>query len=98
MICSLANVDPERRSQIMQILDIDPEWRMHRVSDGQRRRVQICMGLLRPPEVPSCWTMSRAFYRLSLPLIASYISSVLIPITGAVAGRNHCGFGCFGEG
>ena len=35
----------------MQVLDIDPEWRMHRVSDGQRRRVQICMGLLKPPQV-----------------------------------------------
>ncbi|KAF5781773.1 putative ATPase, AAA-type, core, P-loop containing nucleoside triphosphate hydrolase [Helianthus annuus] len=22
-------------------------WRMHKVSDGQRRRVQICMGLLK---------------------------------------------------
>ena len=31
-----------------QVLDIDPTWRMHLVSDGQRRRVQIAMGLLRP--------------------------------------------------
>ena len=35
----------------MKVLDIDPQWRMHRVSDGQRRRVQICMGLLKSPEV-----------------------------------------------
>uniref|UniRef100_A0A804R7G2 ABC transporter domain-containing protein n=1 Tax=Zea mays TaxID=4577 RepID=A0A804R7G2_MAIZE len=30
-----------------QILDIDLTWRMHKASDGQRRRVQICMGLLK---------------------------------------------------
>ncbi|GJN08045.1 hypothetical protein PR202_ga25930 [Eleusine coracana subsp. coracana] len=29
------------------ILDIDLSWRMHKASDGQRRRVQICMGLLK---------------------------------------------------
>ena len=55
MINSLPGVDPARRDKVLQVLDIDPEWRMHRVSDGQRRRVQICMGLLKPPEVrPSC--------------------------------------------
>lgn len=53
MIESLPGVDPARRSNIMHVLDIDPEWRMHRVSDGQRRRVQICLGLLKPPEVRS---------------------------------------------
>ena len=51
MINSLPGVDPARRDKVLQVLDIDPEWRMHKVSDGQRRRVQICMGLLKPPEV-----------------------------------------------
>lgn len=32
----------------MQILDIDTAWRMHAVSDGERRRVQLAMGLIRP--------------------------------------------------
>ena len=32
----------------MTILDIDLRWRMHAVSDGERRRVQLAMGLLRP--------------------------------------------------
>jgi len=36
---------------VSQVLDVDLEWRMHKVSDGQRRRVQICMGLLRPFKV-----------------------------------------------
>ncbi|KAL5119921.1 CCR4-NOT regulatory complex component [Pleosporales sp. CAS-2024a] len=38
----------ERRDQLVQILDIDLSWRMHAVSDGERRRVQLAMGLLRP--------------------------------------------------
>ena len=53
MIDSIPGVDPERRRKLMHVLDIDPAWRMHRVSDGQRRRVQICLGLLKPPEVRS---------------------------------------------
>ncbi|CCX04993.1 Similar to Uncharacterized ABC transporter ATP-binding protein C20G4.01; acc. no. Q7Z991 [Pyronema omphalodes CBS 100304] len=39
---------PERRDQLVRILDIDVNWRMHAVSDGERRRVQLAMGLLRP--------------------------------------------------
>jgi CCR4-NOT complex subunit CAF16 len=38
---------PERVAELIRVLDIDPTWRMHRVSDGQRRRVQIAMGLAR---------------------------------------------------
>lgn len=38
----------ERRDELVQILDIDLRWRMHAVSDGERRRVQLAMGLLRP--------------------------------------------------
>jgi len=43
---------PEGRQVALEILlDVDRTWRMARVSDGQRRRVQICLGLLRPPRV-----------------------------------------------
>lgn len=38
----------ERRDELVQILDIDLAWHMHAVSDGERRRVQLAMGLLRP--------------------------------------------------
>lgn len=38
----------ERRDELVQVLDIDLSWRMHAVSDGERRRVQLAMGLLRP--------------------------------------------------
>jgi CCR4-NOT complex subunit CAF16 len=39
---------PARREAVYKALDIDPTWRMHTVSDGQRRRVQLAYGLLRP--------------------------------------------------
>lgn len=39
---------PDRRDELVQILDVDLKWRLHAVSDGERRRVQLCMGLLRP--------------------------------------------------
>jgi CCR4-NOT complex subunit CAF16 len=39
---------PERRDELVRILDIDLRWRMHMVSDGERRRVQLAMGLVRP--------------------------------------------------
>ena len=42
------NAYPERRDELVGILDIDLAWRMHAVSDGERRRVQLAMGLLRP--------------------------------------------------
>jgi len=38
----------DRRDQLVHILDIDLKWHMHAVSDGERRRVQLAMGLLRP--------------------------------------------------
>jgi CCR4-NOT complex subunit CAF16 len=40
-------VDPARRAEVIEILGVDPAWRMHRVSDGQRRRVQLLLDLER---------------------------------------------------
>lgn len=51
MLHSMPDVDPKRLERLINVLDIDPEWRMHLVSDGQRRRVQIAMGLLKPFDV-----------------------------------------------
>eukprot|EP01039_Chlorochromonas_danica_P006066 gene6066-6680_t len=48
MMKKLQDDYPERRDELLQLLRIDPQWRMHQVSDGQRRRVQIFIGLLRP--------------------------------------------------
>lgn len=38
----------ERRDKLIDILDLDPDWLMSAVSDGERRRVQLAMGLLKP--------------------------------------------------
>ncbi|KAI9154059.1 hypothetical protein LWI28_020414 [Acer negundo] len=51
MIFGVAGIDPHRRAELIKVLDVDLSWRMHKVSDGQRRRVQICMGLLWPFKV-----------------------------------------------
>lgn len=45
------NVFKERRDELIKLLDIDLNWRMHQVSDGERRRVQLAMGLLKPWKV-----------------------------------------------
>mmetsp|Transcript_10657 Transcript_10657/g.12119 ORF Transcript_10657/g.12119 Transcript_10657/m.12119 type:complete len:270 (-) Transcript_10657:1049-1858(-) len=51
MMKKLQDEYPERRDLLYKVLEIDPNWRMHEVSDGQRRRVQIMLGLLRPFKV-----------------------------------------------
>lgn len=39
----------DRRDELVELLNIDLyNWYMHQLSDGQRRRVQIMLGLLRP--------------------------------------------------
>lgn len=38
----------ERRDRLLDLLDVDLEWHMHAISDGERRRVQLCMGLMAP--------------------------------------------------
>jgi CCR4-NOT complex subunit CAF16 len=42
---------PERRDELLAMLGIDLDWRMHQLSDGQRRRVQLFLGLVRPFKV-----------------------------------------------
>jgi CCR4-NOT complex subunit CAF16 len=48
ILANTPGVDPARRDRLLEVLGVDPAWHMHRVSDGQRRRVQILLGLLRP--------------------------------------------------
>ncbi len=45
------DVDPARRDRLIDVLGVDLGWHMHAVSDGQRRRVQLLLGLLRPREL-----------------------------------------------
>ncbi|KAF9058176.1 ABC transporter [Panaeolus papilionaceus] len=41
----------ERRDRLLDLLDVDLDWRMHQISDGERRRVQLCFGLMTPWDV-----------------------------------------------
>ncbi len=43
--------DAARRRRLMEVLAIDEGWRMARVSDGQRRRVQLLLGLEQPKQL-----------------------------------------------
>lgn len=52
MMSKLQSQHPERRDELIELLGIDPEWRMNRVSDGQvggwelwKRRGAACLGL-----------------------------------------------------
>ena len=38
----------DRRDKLLDLLDIDLDWHMHHISDGERRRVQLCFGLMVP--------------------------------------------------
>jgi CCR4-NOT complex subunit CAF16 len=51
MIFGVDGVDPDRRAALIELLDVDLYQRLTTMSDGQRRRVQICMGLLKPYDV-----------------------------------------------
>jgi CCR4-NOT complex subunit CAF16 len=46
-----ARANGARRDRLLAALAVDPAWRMSRVSDGQRRRVQLVLGLLEPARV-----------------------------------------------
>src|SRR5438477_10028497 len=47
ILAARPGVDPARRAAVLAMLDVDPAWRMHQVSDGQRRRVQLLLDLER---------------------------------------------------
>src|SRR6185295_170874 len=47
ILAARPGVDPKRRAAVVAMLDVDPAWRMHQVSDGQRRRVQLLLDLER---------------------------------------------------
>ena len=38
----------KRRDKLVKVLEIDLNWKMHEISDGQRKRVQIMLSLLKP--------------------------------------------------
>jgi CCR4-NOT complex subunit CAF16 len=51
IVDGVINVDPRRRAELIRVLGVDLDWHMHAVSDGQRKRVQILLGLLHPKKL-----------------------------------------------
>ena len=47
VLAARPGIDAARRRRVLAMLDVDPAWRMHQVSDGQRRRVQLLLDLER---------------------------------------------------
>lgn len=47
----MKHVSEARRERLIKLLDIDLSWNLIRTSDGQRRRVQIALGLMREYKV-----------------------------------------------
>jgi CCR4-NOT complex subunit CAF16 len=50
MLARAATV-PDRCERLVDLLAVDLDWHMHRISAGQRRRVQLLLGLMHPFEV-----------------------------------------------
>ena len=44
-------IDVARRDRLVDVLGVELDWHMHAISDGQRRRVQLLLGLVRPRDV-----------------------------------------------
>mmetsp|Transcript_2931 Transcript_2931/g.8066 ORF Transcript_2931/g.8066 Transcript_2931/m.8066 type:complete len:303 (+) Transcript_2931:683-1591(+) len=47
LIRSIEGSDAARCAELMEVLEVEPDWRIYRLSDGQRRRVQLLLGLSR---------------------------------------------------
>ena len=48
MMVKLKEQYPERNQELIDVLKINTNWRLNEVSEGQRKRIQLYLGLLRP--------------------------------------------------
>ena len=71
----------ERRDRLLDLLDVDLDWRMHKISDGERRRVQLCFGLMAPWDILLLDEVRLPFH--GYPPLFIFIG--------------HCRFGCHGS-
>jgi ABC-type molybdenum transport system ATPase subunit/photorepair protein PhrA len=73
-----SRVDPDFGLNHFPYSDVDLEWHMHEVSDGERRRVQIVSGLMAPWDVllldeVSSFTFLLSFFLLLLALLLALL-------------------------
>lgn len=48
MMVKLKETYPERNTELLRVLGVNPEWHLNGVSEGQRKRVQLYLNLLHP--------------------------------------------------
>jgi CCR4-NOT complex subunit CAF16 len=48
MVSHIRGLDPVRRDRLLELLGVNHDWHLHAISDGQRRRVQLFLGIVRP--------------------------------------------------
>ena len=51
MMVKLKEEYPERSNELLKVLDINPEWRLNGISEGQRKRVQLYLCLIKPFQI-----------------------------------------------
>ena len=51
MMVKLKEQYPERNKELLEVLGINPTWRLNNVSEGQRKRVQLYLNLIQPFKV-----------------------------------------------
>lgn len=51
MMVKLKETYPERNQELIKVLGINEEWSMNAISEGQRKRVQLYLGLIQPFKV-----------------------------------------------
>jgi len=51
MMQKLKETYPDRDRELLDILDVNPEWKLNAVSEGQRKRVQLYLNLIKPFKV-----------------------------------------------
>jgi len=51
MMMKIKEEYPERNEELLNVLKINPEWSLNAISDGQRKRVQIYLALIKPFDI-----------------------------------------------
>ena len=51
MSVHLKKLYPKRKNELLHVLDVDEEWKLNCISEGQRKRVQLYLNLIKPFDV-----------------------------------------------
>ena len=51
MMVKLKETYPERNQELIEVLKINTEWKLNAISEGQRKRVQLYLGLIKPFDI-----------------------------------------------